>query len=157
MSWKSGIVISIILCILTVIVCIVIADEVIGIEGTVGNAEVTPDGSTEFTLNSGDPAGRIVFWCGLLILPLLFVRRLKVRYTLINFPLYFAAWYLLDAIFGNGAQHGILSNHMTELIHSDIFSAASTAVMLWGVQAIEIFIVSVLCSLIKKTKKSDPE
>lgn len=152
MNWKTGIIFSIILCVLTVIVCIVIADELIGVEGTVGEAGINPDGEMEYVLNS-NPAGGIICFAGLVLLPILFIRKLRVRYTLVNLPLYIAAWCFLDAIFGSSPKHGILSNVI--LIHGGILSAVLTAVVFWGVQAIVILAARGIVYLTSQRTKTE--
>ncbi len=74
---------------LTVIICLAVADGMIGVAGTIGECEYNEQGElVSFALHVKDPTGRIIFWCGLLILPVLFSCAVHPRHTWIHLPLY---------------------------------------------------------------------
>lgn len=83
----------------------IIADGFVGIAGTIQDYKEYEDGTHEFTLKVSDLTGRIIFWIGILAIPLLFSLKTKVRYTWINLPLYLAAWYICSWIFGESVKH----------------------------------------------------
>lgn len=78
---KQGYLYALIIGTLTVLVCMVIADGLIGIEGTMHDYKEFADGTHEFMLKVSDPAGRIIFRAGLLTIPVLFSGKTKVKYT----------------------------------------------------------------------------
>ena len=51
---------------LTTIICLVIADGLIGVAGTIKDFEDLGNGYHTFTLSTSDPTGRYIFWIGLL-------------------------------------------------------------------------------------------
>jgi len=77
---------------LTVIVCLLIADGLIGVEGTIENYRELPDGSYEYMLNVTNRTGLIVFNVGLFLLPILFAAKVRPFYTFIHLPMFIAAW-----------------------------------------------------------------
>ena len=57
---------------LTVIVCLAIGDGVFGVAGTLGECVYDEAGEMiEYSVHVKDPTGKIVFWSGLLLLPVI--------------------------------------------------------------------------------------
>lgn len=148
---RQGYVYAIIMGLLTVLVCMVIADGLIGIEGTIRDYKEFEDGYHEFTLKVSDPTGRYIFWIGLLSIPVLFSWKTKVRYTWVNLPLYFVAWYLCSWIFGESVKHRYLAHPAQGFISiGEGFTSLWTTLLFWIVQAIVLWIITFLCFLIRK-------
>ena len=151
---KQGYLYAFIIGILTVLVCMVVADGLIGIEGTIHDYIEYPDGHHEFALKVSDPTGRIIFWSGLLAIPVLFSLKTKVRYTWINLPLYMAAWYICYFIFGESVKHCYLAHPAQGFISfGNEFTSVTTTLMFWIVQAMVLLIVHFLWFIIRKFVK----
>lgn len=142
---------------LTTIVCLVIADGLIGVEGTIQDFEDLGNGYHTFTLSTSDPTGRYVFWIGLLSLPALFARKIKVKHTWVNLPIYLLAWYICSWIIGESPKHRYLAHPASGwLTIGEGLEPFSVTIMLWFVQAIVIWAIAFLCFAIRKIK-SKPE
>lgn len=148
---KQGYIYAIILGLLTILVCLVIADGCVGIAGTIRDYKEFADGHHEFTLVTSNPTGRIIFWMGLLVLPLLFSGKTKVRYTWVNLPLYLAAWYVCLWIFGESVKHRYLAHPAQGFISfGDGFVSIGTTLLLWFVQAIVLWIMTLVRFIFRK-------
>ncbi len=82
----QGYIYATIMGVLTAIICLAIADGCIGVAGTIKDFEDLGNGYHTFTLSTSNPTGRYIFWIGLLGLPVLFARKVKVKYTWANLP-----------------------------------------------------------------------
>lgn len=148
---KQGYIYALIIGMLTVLVCMVIADGFIGIEGTIHDYIEYADGHHEFALKVSDPTGRIIFWVGILGIPVLFSRKTKVRYTWVNLPLYLAAWYICSWVFGESVKHRYLAHPAQGFISfGNGFTSVTTTLLFWIVQAIVVGIVNFICFMIRK-------
>lgn len=150
---KRSYLLSTLLGLLTVIVCLAIADGMIGVEGTIGEYQEDEFGNVEFTLHVKDPTGRIIFWSGLLLLPLIFGWFISPGHTWVNLPLYLIAWYVLSAIFGSQVNHRFLAHPSRGFI--DFFSELDpffTTLHLWIIQLIILLAVKGLQYLLHKNK-----
>lgn len=148
---KQGYGYAIIMGLLTVLVCLIIADGFVGIEGTIRDYKEFEDGHHEFALVTSNPTGRIIFWIGLLGLPVVFFRKVKVKYTWINLPLYLFAWYICSWIFGESVKHRYLAHPARGFISfGDEFVSLWTTILLWVVQASILWITALLCFTIRK-------
>ncbi len=148
---KQGYVYAFIVGLLTVLVCMVVADGFIGIAGTIHDYKEFEDGHHEFTLKVSDPTGRIIFWIGILVIPMLFSLKTKVRYTWINLPLYLTAWYLCSWIFGESVKHQYLAHPARGFISfGDEFVSVGTTLLFWVLQATVLWIVNFLCFIVRK-------
>lgn len=155
---KQGYLYAVILGLLTVLVCMVIADGFIGIEGTIHDYIEYEDGTHEFMLKVSDPTGRIIFWTGLLFLPVLFSLKTKVNYTWINLPLYMAAWYICYAIFGESVKHRYLAHPAQGFISfGNEFTSVITTLFFWIVQALVLLAVHFINYIISKFVKRQKE
>lgn len=148
---KQGYLYALIIGMLTVLVCMVIADGLIGIEGTIHDYKEFADGTHEFMLKVSDPTGRIIFRTGLLAIPVLFSRKTKVKYTWVNLPFYLVAWYICYLIFGESVKHRYLAHPAQGFISfGNEFTSVTTTLFFWIVQAIVLFVVHSIYFIISK-------
>lgn len=148
---KEGYVYAVIMGLLTILVCLIIADGLIGIEGTIKDYKEYADGYHEFILVTSNPTGRYVFWIGLLGISVLFSWKTKIKYTWINLPVYFAAWYLCLWIFGESVKHRYLAHPAQGFISfGEGFVSLGTTVFLWLMQVIILGIMTLLRFIINK-------
>ena len=150
----QGYVYAVIMGLLTAIICLVIADGMIGVAGTIQDFEDLGNGYHTFTLATGDPTGRYIFWIGLLSLPVLFARKVKVKYTWVNLPIYLLAWYICSGIFGEMPNHRYLDHPESGwLTIGEGLEPFSVMIMLWLVQAIVLWAIAFLCFVIRKLRR----
>ena len=148
---KKSYLLALLLGLLTVIVCLVIADGMIGVAGTVGDYTEDEFGNVEFTLHVKDPTGKIIFSIGLILLPLIFGWFVSPRHTWINILLYLAAWYVLSAIFGSQVNHRFLAHPSSGFI--DFFSEFTpffTTLYLWISQFVILLTVKLIRYVLRK-------
>lgn len=150
---KKSYLLSLLLGLLTVIVCLAIADGMIGVIGTIGDYTEDEFGNVEFTLHVKDPTGRIIFGAGLILLPLIFGWFISPKHTWVNLPLYLLAWYILSAIFGSQVNHRFLAHPSTGFI--DFFSEFTpffTTLYLWVNQLVILLAVKLGQYILRKIK-----
>lgn len=122
---------------LTVFVCLAVADGMLGIEGTIQNYVESSTGEITYELHVRDARGRIIFWGGLLILPMLFAPKVLPQRTWINLPLFAGSWYVLSAVFGSHANHRFLAHPARGFISFyEELDPFILAVFLWLVQLV---------------------
>jgi len=140
---------------LTVIICLAIGDGLIGVAGTLGDCIFDESGAlTEYTLHVKDPIGKIIFWSGLVLLPVILAYWIHPRHTWINLPLFVLAWYILSAIFGSHANHYFLAHPARGFISFfEEFDPFIVAVFLWLIQLIVLLVVRGIIKLIRKMKE----
>jgi len=140
--------------ILTVIICLAIGDGLIGVAGTLGECVYDESGELiEYTLHVKDPTGKIIFWSGLLLLPVILAYWIRPRYTWINLPLFVLSWYILSAIFGSHANHYFLAHPARGFISFfEEFDPFIVAVFMWLTQLIVLLVVRGIIKLIRKIK-----
>jgi len=152
-SVKKSYLFTLLLGLLTVIVCLAIADGMIGVEGTIGDYREDEFGNVEFTLHVKDPTGRIIFWSGLLLLPFILGWFISLRHIWVNLPLYLIAWYVLSAIFGSQVNHRFLAHPSRGFV--DFFSELDplfTTFYLWIIQLIVLLAIKGIQCLLRKIK-----
>lgn len=150
---KKSYLLSLLLGLLTVIVCLAIADGMIGVIGTIGDYTEDEFGNVEFTLHVKDPTGRIIFGAGLILLPLIFGWFISPKHTWVNLLLYLLAWYALSAIFGSQVNHRFLAHPSTGFI--DFFSEFTpffTTLYLWVNQLVILLAVKLGQYILRKIK-----
>ena len=154
MSSSKSYLFAFILGLLTVIICLAIADGLIGVAGTLGECIYDESGELiEYTLHIKDPTGKIIFWGGLLLLPVILAYWIRPRHTFINLPLFVLSWYVLSAVFGSHANHYFLSHPARGFISFfEEFDPFVVAVFLWLPQFIVLLFVRVIIHLIQKMK-----
>jgi len=141
---------------LTVIICLVIGDGLIGVAGTLGECIYDESGELiEYTLHIKDPTGKIIFWSGLLLLPVIPAYRIRPRHTWINLPLFVVAWYILSAVFGSHANHYFLAHPARGFISFfEEFDPFIVAVFMWLTQLIELLVIRGIIKVIRKLRNN---
>ena len=141
-----------ILGLLTVIVCLAVGDGLIGVAGTLGECVYDESGELiEYTVHVRDYTGKIIFWGGLLLLPVIFAYWIRPRHTWINLPLFVAAWYVLSAIFGSHGNHYYLAHPARGFISLfDEFDPIFVAVFMWLTQLFVLLAVRGVIRIIRK-------
>lgn len=154
----QGYVYTVIMGLLTTIICLVIADGLIGVAGTIQDFEDLGNGYHTFTLSTSDPTGRYIFWIGLIGLPVLFASKVKVKYTWLNLPIYLLAWYICSGIFGESPNHQYLAHPARGwLTIGEGLEPFSVMIMLWLVQAIVLWAIAFLRFVIQKLRNRSKE
>ena len=145
---------SFLLGILTVIICLAIGDGLIGVAGTLGECVYDESGELiEYALHVKGPTGRIIFWSGLLLLPMILAYLIRPRHTWINLPLFVLSWYILSAIFGSHANHYFLAHPARGFISFfEEFDPFIVAVFMWLTQLIVLLVVKGIIKLIRKIR-----
>lgn len=145
---------SFLLGILTVIICLAIGDGLIGVAGTLGGCVYDESGELiEYALHVKDPTGRIIFWSGLLLLPMILAYLIRPRHTWINLPLFVLSWYILSAIFGSHANHYFLAHPARGFISFfEEFDPFIVAVFMWLTQLFVLLVVKGIIKLIRKIR-----
>lgn len=136
---KKSIVNAVIMGITTSLMCLVLADGILGLNrygGSVGR---------------GIP-GAVVFWVFLIGLPLLFSRWTKWRYTLIDLPIYFLLYFPLAEFFGYKWNHELLRRNGL-FYFPDWCNALLVAVMFFIVQSFVFLVYNIIVYFLKKEKK----
>ena len=138
---------------LTVIICLVIGDGLIGVAGTLGECIYDESGELiEYTLHVKDPTGKIIFWSGLLLLPVIPAYLIRPRHTWINLPLFVVAWYMLSAVLGSHANHYFLAHPARGFISLfDELDPFIVAVFMWLTQLLVLLMVR---GIIKLTERN---
>ena len=155
MSKKKSYLFVLLLGLLTATICLAIADGMIGVEGSIQNYEINENGEYMYTLHVNDSTGRIIFWTGLLLLPVLFARCVSAAHTWIDLPLYVIAWYILSAVFGSHANHRYLAHPGRGFISiGEEWTSFSTAIFLWLVQFLLILAVKGMTKGIRKLNRN---
>lgn len=137
---------------LTVIVCLAIGDGLIGVAGTLGECIYDESGELiEYTVHVKDTTGKIIFWIGLLLFPVILAYWIRPRHTWINIPLFVLSWYVLSAIFGSHGNHYFLAHPARGFISFfEEFDPFIVAVFMWLTQLIVLLVVRGIISIIKK-------
>ena len=137
--------------ILTVIICLAIGDGLIGVAGTLGECIYDDSGElVKYTLHVKDPTGKIIFWSGLLLLPVILAYWIRPRHTWINIPLFVLSWYVLSAIFGSHGNHYFLAHPARGFISFfEEFDPFIVAVFMWLTQLIVLLVVRGIIRLIR--------
>lgn len=77
----------------------------------------------------------LFFWSGMIVLPLLFYKRIKWRNTFLNLPLYFLLYFRIYDMFGLKLTHSFLERGGFFAFPS-YMGAILVAVVFWGIQSI---------------------
>ena len=137
---------------LTVIVCLAIGDGLIGVAGTLGECIYDESGELiEYTVHVKDTTGKIIFWIGLLLFPVILAYWIRPRHTWINIPLFIAAWYVLSAIFGSHGNHYYLAHPARGFISLfDELDPFMVAIFMWLTQLIVLLVIRGIMRIIEK-------
>ncbi len=137
-SRKSSLLYTLIMGLMTVSLSLAVADGVFGL------SQLPADAGRELV-------GEVFLWCGLILLPLLFFKKLKWKYTLLNLPLYFILYFPVYDFFGVRHYHKFLESG--GFIGSPPLSAALVAVSFWVIQSIVLLLCGLISYAVKKLKK----
>ena len=152
MSKPKSYLFAFLLGLLTVIICLAIGDGLIGVAGTLGECIYDDSGElVEYTLHVKDPTGKIIFWSGLLLFPMILANWIRPRHTWINLPLFVLSWYILSVIFGSHANHYFLAHPARGFISFfEEFDPFIVAVFMWLTQLIVLLVIKGTIGIIKK-------
>ena len=146
MSKTKSYLFAFLLGLLTVIICLAIGDGLIGVAGTIKYIE----SENVYRLYINDPTGKIIFWSGLLLLPMILAYLIRPRHTWINLQLFVLSWYILSAIFGSHANHYYLAHPARGFISFfEEFDPFIVAVFMWLTQLIVLLVVRGIIKLIR--------
>ena len=136
---------------LTVIVCLAIGDGLFGVAGTLGDCIYDESGELiEYTVHVRDYTGKIIFWSGLLLFPVILAYWIRPRHTWINLPLFVLSWYVLSAIFGSHGNHYYLAHPARGFISLfDELDPFFVAVFMWLTQLVVLLVVRLIIKLIR--------
>lgn len=132
---KKIIINTIIMCVLTMFLCLYIADDILGLNQPPAKGHISV-------------CANIIFWGSLLGVPLLFHKQIQWKYTVINLLLYFVLYFPLYEICGLKLTHAFLQRGGF-LEFPPLWSAILVAVLFWGAQSI----VLLICHVIHRIRK----
>ena len=137
-KWKKEAIFAVIMGILTVLLCLVVADGMIGMAYPPARKHI-------------GYMGAAIFWIGIIALPLIFHKWAKWRYTLLNLPLYFLLYFPIYDVFGLKHEHLFLDSGGF-LPLSTFWGAIMAAVVFWSLQSLVYLIVNIIFYAIKRRK-----
>ena len=140
-NWKMGLIFAVIMGILTILLCLVVADGMIGLNHPPARKYI------EFI-------GAVVFWVGIIALPLIFHKWVKWRYTLLNLPLYFLLYFPICNVFDLKQEHLFLESGGF-LPLPTFWGAIMAAVVFWSLQSLVYLIANIIFYAIKRRKLAD--
>lgn len=135
---KMSLIFGCIMGVLTILISLVVADGVFGLNQPPAKA-------------TRELVGFLFFWCGMIVLPLLFYKRVKWRYTLQNLLLYFLLYFPAYEVFGLKHTHFFLETGGF-ITFPSYWNAILVAVIFWGIQSIMFLIINSISYAIRKTK-----
>ena len=104
----------------------------------------------EYTVHVKDTTGKIIFWIGLLLFPVILAYWIRPRHTWINIPLFVLSWYVLSAILGSHGNHYFLAHPARGFISFfEEFDPFIVAVFMWLTQLIVLLVVRGIIRLIR--------
>lgn len=134
---KPGLILTGMMGTFTILLCLAVADGMIGLH--------QPPAGTHL--------GAVLFWTGMIVLPLLFYRWVKWRDTLLNLPLYFLLYFPVYERFG--LEHTHYSLETGGLIAFPAYwGAILVAVVFWGIQSLVCLIVNIISYATRKANSS---
>lgn len=137
-NWKMGLILGCIMGILTILMSLVVADGVFGLNQP-------PARATRALV------GFLFFWCGMIVLPLLFYKGVKWRYTLQNLLLYFLLYFPISEMFGFQHEHYFLEAGGF-ISFPTYWGAILVAIMFWGIQSFVFLAVNIISFAVRKVK-----
>ena len=137
---------------LTVVICLAIGDGLLGVAGTLGECTYDEYGELiEYTVHVKDPTGKIIFWSGLLLFPVILAYWIRPRHTWINLPLFVLSWYVLSAIFGSHGNHYYLAHPARGFISLfEELAPFQVALFLWLTQLIVLLVIRGIIKIVEK-------
>ena len=140
-KWKKEAIFAVAMGILTVLLCLVAADGMIGLDHPPARKHI-------------EYMGAAIFWMGMIALPLIFHKWVKWRYTLLNLPLYFLLYFPIYDVFLLKHEHLFLDSGGF-LPFPTFWGAITTAVVFWSLQSLVYLIVNLIFYAIKRRKLAD--
>ena len=135
---KMNLIFVCIMGVFTILISLVVADGVFGLNQPPAKA-------------TRELVGFLFFWCGMIILPLLFYKRVKWRDTLLNLPLYFLLYFPVYNMFGLKLTHSFLKGGGFFAFPSYV-GAILVAVVFWGIQSLVFLVINIVSFAIRKAK-----
>lgn len=96
--------------------------------------------------------GFLFFWSGMIVLPLLFYKRIKWRDTFLNLALYFLLYFPVYDMFGLKLTHSFLERGGFFAFPS-YKGAILVAVVFWGIQSIVFLVINIICYVVRKNRR----
>ncbi len=144
---EKSIALALVMGLLTMIFCLVIADGLLGIQGSrVDNGDGTG------YLDTDVKTGAIVFWIFLIGLPLVVAKWVRWVHTIPNLLLYFVVYFPVCYHFGSSIFHTFLDQG--SLLSVTWLSALITAAVFWGMQSVIFIVCDIGRYVWKKCKKA---
>lgn len=146
---------AILMGIVTMILCLFVAERILGVSGFVISVEYRPDGEI---LSRVNPHLKIGLWfrrvC-LVLIPLIFSRKVRWRYTWVNFFVYFFLYFPIRAIVGYWPAMGYLADNTGFLALPWILNPIFMMCHFWLVQSAVFAVVNFVRFLWRKRKGLD--
>lgn len=127
---------AILMGIVTMLLCLFVAERYLGVSGFVMDVSYSPDGDMFARLNPNLKLGlwfRRVF---LIVIPLLFMNKVRWRYTWVNFFVFFFLYFPMREIAGQWPCMGYLGTPTGMLSLPWIVNPLIMMVHFWGVQSL---------------------
>ena len=133
-----SIVYTIIMGILTILLCLVVADGEFGLNPPPARSHM----------------GIVVYWVSIIVLPLLFYKCVPWRYTFLNLLLYFVLYFPVHELYSNNLTSMFLDTGGF-IAFPVWWYAALVSVVFWGTQSIVYLITNVISYIIRKRKQHE--
>lgn len=153
-AWLRSVLWSLLMASVTIVLCLIVAERFLGITGFVKSVEYGPNGGMEWLV---DPHLKIGVWFRrifLLVIPLVFYRKVPWPYTLIHPILYTAAYFPIREVIGVWPAMGFLAHGGGFLNIPPILTAIMMALYFWSAQSL-VYLVCWLVRLFLKKRKED--
>jgi len=135
---KMSLIFGCVMGVLTILISLVVADGIFGLKQPPAKA-------------TRELVGFLFFWCGMIVLPLLFYKKVKWRHTLQNLLLYFLLYFPTYEVFGLKHTHFFLETGGF-ITFPSYWGGILVAVIFWGIQSIMFLIINSISYAIRKTK-----
>ena len=139
---KNALIHTVIMATLTIFFCLFLADGLLFMDAYVSShfwKDVLP--------------GRVVFFISIVVLTLLFHKKVAWKYTLINlilyFGLYFPVYLICDNFNKQGMRHLFMPGGRGFIDFPPVFYAIIVSITFWGLQSFIYFICFIIKTIIK--------
>lgn len=139
---------------ITIILCLFVAERILGVSGFVKSVSYLESGDIQFTIIPHIKNGlwfRRVF---LVVIPLLFVSKVRWRYTWVNLFLFIGLYFPLKALAGQWPVMGYLGDNSGILALPQIVNPFIMAFHFWGIQSLVFSGVNFIRFVWRKVKKA---
>lgn len=138
----------------TMILCLFVAERILGVSGYVVSVEYGSDGEM---LSAVNPHIKIGLWfrriC-LVVIPLVFAKKVRWRYTWVNLFLFFGLYFPFRALAGQWPAMGYLGDGGSFLPIPWILNPIIMMFHFWGVQSLFFLVYNTFQFVRKKIKKT---